>query len=94
MGSVPIYWGAQDIDAVLPAHEAAIHMADFRSEHELAAYVRKAMTDPQVYQRHLAWKKQPIPPHVEREVQEQMGNVYCRLCDHVRGGAAGRTELR
>ena len=49
-------------------------MADFRSEHELAAYVRKAMTDPQVYQRHLAWKKQPIPPHVEREVQEQMGN--------------------
>jgi hypothetical protein len=78
---------------VLPAHEAAIHMSDFRSVHELAAYVKSAMNDPAIYQRHLAWKSTPLPAAVKKQIEMQMGNSYCRLCDHLAGSKADKEEL-
>jgi hypothetical protein len=67
-------------------------MSDFRSVHELAAYVKSAMNDPLIYQKHLAWKKKPLPEAVTKQIEMQMGNSYCRLCDYAKGFAAGATE--
>ena len=57
-GSVPIYYGADNVKEFLPADNAAINIADFASPKELAEYLLYLDQNDEAYEQHLAWKTQ------------------------------------
>lgn len=56
--SLPVYWGAPNVDEYAPAPYSFINVFDFPSPKALAAYLRYLATDPVAYARYFAWKQQ------------------------------------
>ncbi len=55
-GTVPIYYGAENIEEFLPASDAAINVSDFSSPKELAQYLIYLDQNDRAYEKHLRWK--------------------------------------
>ena len=53
VGSVPIYWGAPDVLEFLPDPAAIVNARDFDSMEALAEYVKQALHNETLYERHL-----------------------------------------
>jgi hypothetical protein len=57
-GTVPIYYGADNIKEFLPADNAVINVADFDSPKELSEYLLYLDQNDEAYEQHLAWKRE------------------------------------
>eukprot|EP00937_MAST-01D_sp_MAST-1D-sp2_P002700 g2700.t1 len=56
-GSVPVVLGGCDYAKFAPTKESYLHVKDFTSPAELAAYINKADKDANLYRTHLAWRE-------------------------------------
>lgn len=65
-GTVPVYYGAENIEDFLPADDAAIKVRDFTGPRELADYLLHLDQDDQAYEQHLAWKGREYPDRFKR----------------------------
>ncbi|KAH8090210.1 hypothetical protein JL720_6522 [Aureococcus anophagefferens] len=75
-GSVPVYWGAPDARALLPAPAAAV-MA------HVAAYLAHALANRTVYDFHLHWRSLPPnlwAPGFRRALDHAKPSVFCAAC--------------
>ncbi|MGB8352716.1 MAG: glycosyltransferase family 10 [Chthoniobacteraceae bacterium] len=59
-GTVPVYMGASNIDAYLPARKCIIKAGDFAGPRELAQYLLMLKKDRAEYRSYLAWKNEPL----------------------------------
>jgi hypothetical protein len=83
-GSVPVYLGAPNINEFAPAHNCFINVANFSTPKDLAEYLLTLNNEEAAYQKHLAWKKEPIRPGFMAMVDEVREHPFVRLCRKVR----------
>jgi hypothetical protein len=58
-GTVPVYFGAPNVDAFSPGENSFIHARDFSSARELAEYLNRAARDDAAYRRFFDWRQRP-----------------------------------
>lgn len=80
-GAVPVYHGAPDVVASLPAPEAAVIADDFESPAHLAEYLRHCLVNETTYASHLAWRKGPWAPGFRARLRERKESLFCEVCD-------------
>jgi alpha-1,4-fucosyltransferase len=84
VGSVPIYWGAPNVEKFLPAPNAAIRVDDFASGRELALHLRFLMDNPAEYDAMLEWKRTGNVAQSFRDLElTSPRSAPCRLCEAV-----------
>jgi len=89
-GTVPVYWGAPNIDKYLPAPNSIIKVDDFSGPKELADYLKLVGSNPELYNSYLEWKKEKILSknyiklfkNSKTRTCHQDG--FCRLCEFLR----------
>ena len=67
-GTVPVYRGAPNIREFMPADDAVICADDFAGPEELVRHLHHLSEAPGEYNRHLAWKRRPLPERFKRLV--------------------------
>lgn len=82
-GSVPIYWGADNIDEYVPVG-SIIKVGDFKSVDQLADHLLWLSANPDEYSRYFEWKRPPYHLSVSVMMQASKTNNYCGLCRVVR----------
>ncbi|URE09737.1 Glycosyltransferase family 10 (fucosyltransferase) [Musa troglodytarum] len=88
-GSVPIYFGAPDVESFVPPH-SVIDGSKFRSMEELATYVKGVADDPVAYSEYHAWRRCGVMGYYGRNRAASLDTLPCRLCEYVsRKGGRG-----
>lgn len=93
-GTVPVIWGAANVQDYLPGNHSAIvvsHHPEFQSHpHKLAEYLTHLHHHPGEYAQYFAWKRDP---HAVAKVKRLTSQCYldsaCRVCEWVRTRSAG-----
>jgi hypothetical protein len=82
-GSVPVYLGAPNVRDYLPDN-AAVYLDDFASLSDLVKYLKSAMEDETLYNKHHAWKDLPLPGRfVNTALEMSQDLLHCQICDHI-----------
>lgn len=86
-GSVPIYFGAPNVQDFVPPH-SVIDGSKFGSMKELAAYLKRLGDDPVAYSEYHAWRRCGVVGNYGRTRAVSLDTLPCRLCEEVsrRGG--------
>eukprot|EP00890_Picochlorum_soloecismus_P006373 jgi/Picsp_1/6737/NSC_04078-R1_alpha fucosyltransferase len=84
-GSVPIYYGADNIDRFIPHPSAIIKARDFESPEALAKYLIKVASNEKEYAKFFEWKKKPFTPDFSRVLRLASRTVQCRLAMRLEG---------
>ena len=85
--AVPVYYGAETVDKVLPGPgQAVVKVSDFTSPKDLGEFLAKAGKDEAVYNSYLQWKtkKQKSDMDKFQNVIDMTGYKYtslCRICE-------------
>lgn len=80
-GSVPIYWGAPNIEDFLPSEKSIIKMTDFRTPRDLASYLLYLDKNETAFFEYLDWKvKGEISKEFYRLENTSPRTGPCRLC--------------
>ena len=86
-GAIPIYYGAPNVEAVLPCKDCIINVADFANTNALAAHLHDVAKSPQLQQRYLKWRNEVYKPEgfplFERARQLSIDTIHCRICNAV-----------
>jgi Glycosyltransferase family 10 (fucosyltransferase) C-term/Concanavalin A-like lectin/glucanases superfamily len=82
-GTLPVYWGAPNVDEWLPDASAVVRAADFESPRALAAHLRELAASPERYAAHHAWRRRPLPERFRRVLDDCVFAADCRICEHV-----------
>jgi len=83
-GTVPVYFGAPNVEEFLPGKNCVIKAADFSSPRELADYLRFASRNSAEYRKYLAWKNEPFQENFLQELQKVTTPKLRRLCFKIR----------
>jgi len=59
-GTIPVYFGPENINEFLPHPDSIINVRDFASPQELAQYLQLVLRNLALYDRYTNWYKQPI----------------------------------
>jgi hypothetical protein len=78
-GAVPVYLGAPDVKAWLPAPEAAIDLGAYASVAEAMAYVRRVGRDPSLWERHTAWRRGRLGLRFLHLLRNSLPNLLCNM---------------
>ncbi len=78
-GAVPVYLGAPDVAAWLPAPEAAIDLGAFPSVAEAMDYVRRAGRDRALWERHTAWRRGPLGLRFLHALRNGLPGLFCGM---------------
>ena len=82
-GAVPIYLGAPNVRHFVP-DDSVIFVDDFASVAKLVAHVKRALADEALYERHLAWKRAPLPGRfVNSAIARSQDGLLCAICDRI-----------
>ncbi|CAN6440262.1 unnamed protein product [Victoria cruziana] len=86
-GSVPIYFGAPNVEDFVPPN-SIIDGTKFASLEELASYVKALANDPVAYAEYHAWRRCGVMGNYHRARAMSLDTLPCRLCEAVsrRGG--------
>ncbi|XP_035670295.1 alpha-(1,3)-fucosyltransferase 7-like [Branchiostoma floridae] len=76
--AVPIVLGPPkcDYEQIAPPN-SFIHVDDFESPEDLAAYLKRLDKDKELYNQYLKWRALPIPTE---SIFSDFGSAWCRLC--------------
>ncbi|CAN8239444.1 unnamed protein product [Cochlearia groenlandica] len=90
-GSVPIYFGASNVQDFVPPH-SVIDGSKFASMKELAAYVKRLSDDPVAYSEYHAWRRCGLVGNYGKTRAVSLDTLPCRLCEEIsrRGGKKAR----
>jgi hypothetical protein len=73
--------GSETIRDWLPSNRSAIIAADFKNPKELAEYILKVDSDPELYKSYFQWKTDGISaPFRQRYDNCAYYGAHCRLC--------------
>jgi hypothetical protein len=78
-GTVPVYYGSPNVMEHVP-NNSIIHVDDFSSTTELAAYLEKVSNDRTLYDKHQEWRSKPLPPHFHARYDFTEIHSTCRTC--------------
>ena len=78
-GSVPVYWGAPNIDQLAPAKSAFVDVRSYPEPRLLAEQLRKWCQDEKAYMRFFDWKKHPMESSFVRKLEWQRTHPLLRL---------------
>lgn len=84
-GSVPIYFGADNVERFIPHPSAYINANDFSSPRDLADHLKRVASDPEEYAKYFEWKKKPFTEDFLRVARLASRSVQCRLAMHLEG---------
>lgn len=87
-GSVPLYYGAENVDEYLPGDGCIINAADFADPRELAEHLRHLDAHDDEYRRYFAWRDQPLRASFIEKCERGRDAPLVRLCRLL--GPAGR----
>ena len=86
-GAIPIYYGAPNVEAVLPCKDCIINVADFANTNELAAHLHDVVASPQLQRHYLKWRDEVYKPEeftkFELARQLSIDTIHCRICNAV-----------
>ena len=85
VGSVPVYFGAPNVNDFLPSPSAIINVREFPSAEALAKHLLSLLADPAEYARHLMWKRDALTDGIPENMRAMSERTWrwaaCRLCD-------------
>lgn len=84
MGSVPIYFGAPNIDDFSPGDYSFIDTRNYDSPKSLAEDIKKYCTNDPLYEELLKWKKYPLKTKLRSLIDIQRKHPFERLVDSIR----------
>lgn len=81
-GTVPVYYGTDGVDRLLPDGRAVVKVSDFSSPKALAEFLTGVGADKSKYEAYLAWKQQPPQSKVDafQSVIDMTAYKYTSLC--------------
>jgi len=83
IGSVPIYYGAPNIEDFAPEH-SYINIKDFKSVKELADYIKYLDENDEEYKKYFAWKKNGYGENFRRVIEMGKINHMCQLLQRIK----------
>lgn len=92
VGTVPVYFGAPNVDRFAPGDRCFINVADYPDPGALADYLRRLAADEAAYQAYFAWKARPLRAEFSALLAAQRVNPWVRLCHTLT--AAGTVSRR
>jgi len=81
-GSVPVYFGAPNIEDFAPGDKCFIDASHFDTPQALARYLLHLDADEDAYAEYLRWKAQPLRNSFV-SMAEQLDNAFARLAKHL-----------
>jgi hypothetical protein len=78
-GTVPVYYGSPNVKEHVP-NNSIIHVDDFSSTDELAAYLGKVANNRTLYEKYQEWRSKPLPPHFHARYDFTKIHSTCRTC--------------
>jgi hypothetical protein len=82
-GSVPVYFGAPNIEDFAPGDQCFINIADFPDPRSLADYLLALSRDERAYQNYFSWKEKPFRPAFARLLELQREHAFVRLVNKI-----------
>jgi hypothetical protein len=82
-GSVPVYFGAPNIDAFAPGDNCFIDVRAFAGPRELADHLLALDRDDDAYARFFDWKRKPYRAEFLAKLETQRRHPIARLCDRL-----------
>jgi glycosyltransferase involved in cell wall biosynthesis len=79
-GSVPIYFGAPNIEDFAPGDNCFIDVRQFDNPQSLAQFIHTCCEDEQLYAKFFEWKHQSLRKSFVKKVEEQKEHPLVRLC--------------
>uniref|UniRef100_A0A7S1YD15 Fucosyltransferase n=1 Tax=Sexangularia sp. CB-2014 TaxID=1486929 RepID=A0A7S1YD15_9EUKA len=81
-GSVPVYWGAPNVNEFLPDPSAILNVADYASLDEVATAIRYYADRPdELWTRFHSWRRAPMPQSLVATIPRVRGYYECMLCE-------------
>lgn len=84
MSSVPIYFGAPNIEQFSPGKNSYINVRDFNSPKELADCIKKYCENTALYNNLLQWKSKPLNLSLKNLITDQKIHPFVRLANIIR----------
>jgi hypothetical protein len=79
-GTIPVYYGSPNIKEYVPT-DSIIVVDDFLPNiHDLADYLNKVAHNQTLYNKHQAWRSQPLQEHFHRKFDLTNVHSTCRTC--------------
>jgi len=79
-GTIPVYFGAPNIDEHFFPHDSFINVNDFSTTQELARYLIKVANNETLYNSYYVWRKESLPKSFLDKHLPVLGRNNCRLC--------------
>jgi len=83
-GSVPVYFGAPNIEEFAPGDNCFVDASRFGSPRALAAHLLELAADAGAYSAYLRWKREPLRASFLERVEQVRGDAFHRLAHHLR----------
>ena len=78
-GSVPVYYGAPNINRFIPHPSSIINVKDFNSTGDLVEYLKQVAANETLYLQYFDWKKKPFAADFMRVLRLATRTVQCRM---------------
>ncbi len=85
VGSVPVYFGAPNIEEFAPGNHCFINAGDFADPRDLGEYLRSLCTDEAAYQQFFDWKTNDLRADFMNRLDQVRIEPFCRLAMLLRG---------
>lgn len=79
-GTVPVYWGAPNVDDWVIGDHSIIKTTDFASAKDLADYLNFLNDNEEEYMKYFAWKNKGLSPSFQQLLDDCLFYAECRLC--------------
>lgn len=80
-GSVPVYFGAPNINEFIPGNKCYIDVRAFNSPKELAEYLNFCLNNDIEYMKYHEWRNKTFIKSFSKKVEVQDTNPFIRLCE-------------
>ncbi len=92
-GTLPIYYGAESVDKLLPGRNSIVKVSDFPDEKTLGEYIKRLAENQTLYDSYFNWKDEPPQPSfewVERHSPDFPNPGWmCELCSKLASNYPG-----
>lgn len=79
-GSVPVYFGAPNINEYIPGNKCYVDVRAYKSPQELAVYLNFCMNNDIEYMKYHAWRYKPFIADFSKKMEVQETSPFVRLC--------------
>ena len=81
VNTIPVYFGAPNVQEFVPGRKSFINADDFASPAELARFLTNLASDPKEYASYFEWRQRPLNPSYVEKWHNRLETVFCRTCE-------------